>query len=160
MAIGTTTAVALMAAGSVISAASAIQQGDIAAKQANAQAALLQQQADREKQVAQAEEEDFRRKQSRAMASRRAILGGSGTQLDTGSNLMVSEDFAAENELQALRIRNSGDAAKQKLEAEAGLTRWAGQAAKRSSYVRAGGALLGGLGQSFSVYSARVPQKS
>jgi len=158
MAIGTSTAMAIMAGGAALSAASAIQQGQIASKQANAQAALMQQQADRVIEIGKQDEEDYRRKASREMASRRAILGGSGVEIGSGSPLLVSEDMAGEIELQARRLRAGAGAEATNLRNQAALTRWGGQAEKRSSFVRAGASLLGGIGNAYSARGTTVGQ--
>ena len=126
----------------------AIQQGSSAAAQGGMQATLQQQQAERERQIGEQQSEDFRRQQSRIMASRRAMLGGSGVEAGAGSPLLVSEDMAGEIELQALRIRNNSAAVSSRLTSEAGLSRWAGRSEKRGSYTRAGASLLQGAAYS------------
>jgi hypothetical protein len=146
-AISTGTALALMAAGTAVSAFGSIQAGQAAKNQANVQAAIYGQQAERERQVAAANEVDFRRQQAKQMASRRAIMGASGVDPSSGSPLLVSEDFAGEVELQALRIRNGGEVSATRLEQQGTLTRMAGNQAQTSSYFRAGSSLLQGFGQ-------------
>jgi hypothetical protein len=153
-------AMAAMAAGSVISAASALQQGEMAAKQASAQADLLRQQGERERELGLQQEEDYRRQQSRRMASRRAILGGSGVEGGSGSPLYTSMDMSGEIELQALRIRSGAETAKDAAFKQAALTEWGGQAAKRNSYLRAGGSLLSGIGQTYGTFYPRTPTQA
>lgn len=164
MAMATTTAMTVMAvtaaAGAAMTAASAIQQGKQAAQQASVQAQIMQQQADREREIGAANEEDYRREQSRLMASRRAILGGSGVESDTGSPLFVAEDMAGESELQALRIRNGGDVEAARMEQQADFVRLKGAHEQSNSYLRAGGSLLSGAGNVASAYGGygrRVP---
>ena len=125
----------LTGAGTALSALSAI-------SQASAQAAVLRQQAEQTRKQAEADEDDFRRRQSRLLAERRAGMGGSGVQQGEGSPLLVAEDFAAETELQALRIRSGGVVRATRLEQQASLTRSAG-------LFRGGSLLLTGLGRSF-----------
>lgn len=127
-----------------LSAASAISQGISAKNQADTQAAINEQQAMREKQVSAGEERDFRRKQSRLLAERRAGLGASGVEIGTGTPLLAASDFAAETELQALRIRSGGDIRATRLEQGAQLTRAAGRAKQRQGLFRAGSSLLSG----------------
>lgn len=146
----------LMAAGAVVSAVGAIQQGQMAAKQANMQADLLNQQAAQEREIAEQESDDYRARMSRAMASRRAILGGSGVEPGAGSPLLVSEDMARDVEYQALKIRSGGLRAEDALRKQAALTRWGGQAEKRASYVRAGASLLGGIGNAYSSAGKKI----
>lgn len=90
-------------------------------QQAETQALVLRQQAAQERVTALESEDDFRREQSRLTARRRAILGGSGVAIGSGSPLLVSEDFASEIELQALRLRAGGDLAATRLEQQAEL---------------------------------------
>lgn len=158
MALSTTAALTLIGAGSAVSALGAIQQGRAAAAQARFQAAVQEQQATREQQLAEQREQDFRRRQSREMASRRAILGASGVEASAGSPLLVSEDFAGETELQALRIRNQGEVTATRLEQQAQLTRMQGRAARTAGFFRAGSSLLSGFGR-VGYYSAN-PQAS
>ena len=141
--------VALLIAGTAISAVGAVQSGIAANKQGKLQAGILAQQARSERQQAEAREGDFRAAQSRAFASRRAALGASGVQSGTGSPLLVSEDFAGEVELQALRIRSGGEVRATRLEQQALLSRFAGKAAQTSSFVRGGSLLLSGAGKAF-----------
>jgi hypothetical protein len=159
MAVATTTALLIAAGASAaaagVSAVGAIQSGQAAKNQANFQSAIAQQQADRERLAAAQGEEDFRRQQSRAMATRRAQMGGSGIDTSTGSPLLVSEDFAGESELQALRIRNGGEVSATRLEQSAALQRSAGANAVTDSYFRAGSSLLTGAGQAFGAYAYR-----
>jgi hypothetical protein len=133
----------------VLGAVSAVQQGSAAQAQGKAQAGMLNQQAERERLVAQQDEEDFRNRQSRAMASRRALMGGSGIDPSSGSALLASEDMAGEIELQALKIRNNGAATSTKLQNDAGLARWAGNTERKQSFVRGGASLLQGAGYAF-----------
>ncbi len=146
-AISTGVALAMMAAATAVSAVGSIQAGQAAKNQANVQAAIYGQQAERERQVAAANEVDFRRQQAKQMASRRAIMGASGVDPGSGSPLLVSEDFAGEIELQALRIRNGGEVSATRLDQQATLTRAAGNQDQTSSYFRAGSSLLQGFGQ-------------
>lgn len=144
MAIATTTAL-LIAAG--ITAASAVSQGQSAKKQARFKAAINEQQAARERQIAASEEEDFRRRMSRILAERRAGLGGAGIETGTGSPLLSASDFAAEAELNALRIRSGGQTQATRLEQQAQLTRMAGRSAQRRGFARAGSSLLSGFAE-------------
>jgi len=135
-----------------LSAAGSIFKGHREAKEAEAHAdyksAVELQQAKRERQVTAVEEEDFRREQSRRLAQRRAAMGAGGFEAGTGSPLLAAEDFAAESELQAQRIRSGGDLRASRMEQQAGLTRTSGmmasRSAKRTGYARAGSSLLTG----------------
>lgn len=140
----------LSAVGTALSALSSIQQGQAAQAQADTQAAILRQQAERDRQQAASDEEDFRRRQSRVLAARRAGLGASGAEPGVGSPLLVSEDFAGEVELQALRIRSGGELRATRAEQQADLQRLRGRAARTSGFTRGGALLLSGAGKAFS----------
>ena len=139
----------LSAVGTAVQALGAIQKGQAAQSQANLQASILQQQAERERQEAEAREEDFRRRQSLNLAFRRAALGASGVVQGEGSPLLVGEDFAAEVEFQALRIRSGGELRATRAEQQAALQRFQGRAASRAGFVRGGSLLITGAGKSF-----------
>lgn len=134
-------------AGIAISAVGAVQQGFQAKAQSEFQAKVARQQAQNQRQQAAAAEGDFRRRQDRLMARRRAIMGGSGVESGTGSPLLVSEDFAGEAELGARRIRAGGETRGTRLDTEASLFQTAGRNAVTSGFFRAGSSLLKGAGQ-------------
>ena len=140
---------AILAVSAVVGAASSISQGRAARKESKARAAINEQQAQREREVAAASERDFRDRQSRFQAERRAALGASGVQQGTGSPLLAAEDFADEVELQALRIREGGDIRATRLEQQADLTRRAGRNAETRGRFRAGSSLLSGAAKIF-----------
>ena len=133
----------------VVAAAAAVDQGIQAKKTADAQAKVQRQQAERERLDAANAESDFRRQQSRLLAARRAALGGSGVESGVGSPLLVSEDFASETELQALRIRSGGELRGTRLEQQSELTRFAGKNARTQGFLRGGSLLASGGGQAF-----------
>ena len=135
--------------GAAISAINAVQQGQAASTQANLQAGILQQQATSDRQRAAATEADFRRRQSFSLAERRAGLGASGVDPAAGSPLLVSEDFAGEVELAALRIRTGGEVRATRAEQQATLQRFQGRAARKEGFVRGGALLLTGAGKAF-----------
>lgn len=162
MAIATSTALAISAiatvAGAAVSAVGAVRQGQAAKHQASYSAAVQEQQAAHERNVAAAKERDFRREQSTLQARRRAVLGTTGVETSTGSPLLQAEDFAAEIELQARRIRAGGEVSATRLEQQAELERAAGKSAAVAGYISAGGSLLRGIGR--SAYLLRpVPAK-
>lgn len=133
-----------------ISAVGAIRQGQAAEAQSNLQAGILRQQADRDRQEAAAKEEDFRRNQSRVLAARRAALGAAGIEPASGSPLLVSEDFAGEVELQALRVRSGGELRATRAEQQASLQRFKGRQARTAGFIRGGSLLVSGAGKAFS----------
>ena len=143
------TSTAALQTAAALAAAGSYSQGQTAKKQAQFQAGISEQQAGREREIAIAEEGDFRKRQSAVLAQRRAALGGSGVQIDTGTPLLGSEDFAAEVELQARRIGAGGQTRATRLEQQAQLLRAGGRAAQTQGYFRAGASLLSGSGQAF-----------
>ena len=159
---GMATAANLSLVGAIVSGVGMLQQGQAQASQANFQAGvarnnaiIAQQQATRAQQQAAIDEQDFRRQQGDLMASRRALMGGGGVESGAGSPLAVSSDFAGESELNALRIANMGEVEANRLQqevmnqqAQAGLFGMQGRQAVTSSYYRAGGTLMSGLGRS------------
>jgi len=147
MALGLGTSIALASAG--LSALGAISQGRAANKQAEFQAKVQEQQAQRNRDIAEVEEKDFRRSQSQLLAQRRAALGASGVEQGTGTPLLAAEDFAGETELQARRIRAGGNVGASRLEQQAGLTRAAGRSSQQRGLFRGGSSLLSGIGRAF-----------
>src|SRR3990172_2587929 len=133
---------ALIAAGMM--AIGSIQQGRAANAQAKFQAAVNDQLAARDRQIAVGEEQDFRKQQSALLAERRAALGGSGIDIGKGTPLLAASDFAAETELQARRIRAGGETQATRLQQQAGLTRAGGRAAQQQGLFRGGSSLLSG----------------
>lgn len=140
---------ALPILGTAVAAVGAIQQGQAAKAQSKFQAGILRQQADRDRQQAASDEEDFRREQSRNLAKRRAALGASGVDPSKGSPLLVSEDFAGEVELQALRIRSGGEVRATRAEQQGSLQLFQGRQAQTAGFIRGGSLLLSGAGKRF-----------
>ena len=132
-----------------LSAVGNIHQGQTAKAQSEFTAKVGEQQAARERQIAASEEDDFRRKQSRLLAERRAALGKSGVEQGTGTPLLAASDFVAETELQALRIRAGGETQASRLEQQAELSRRAGKSAEQRGYLRGGASLLSGYAGAF-----------
>jgi hypothetical protein len=123
-----------------LSAIGTIQSGIAAKNQADFQAQVQQQQATRAKQVSEANERDFRKKISRAVASTRATQGEL-----TGSKLGAVEDFVAEAEADALNIRQGGQIQSSRLLQQADLLRTSGRNAMTGSVIRTGSQLLTGM---------------
>ena len=136
----------IAAASAVVSGVAAIQQGRQAKATGRAQAQAFEQQGVRDRQIAEQEEDDFRRRVRRLQSTSTARLGGSGI-TGAGSPLLVAEDLAAEAELQAQRIRTGGLTEEARASQNAAFARFGGDASGRAGFVRAGGQLLSGLGQ-------------
>jgi len=142
-----TTAAMLTIASTAASVIGSMSQASAAQDQADYQATVQRQQATRERQIAESEERDFRKRQSAALALRRAELGGSGVRGTTGTPLIAEEDFMSEAELQAQRIRQGGEVSATRLEQQADLTKAAGRSASQRGFMRAGSSLLTGFGE-------------
>ena len=159
--------------GAAISAVGMIQQGKAQSAQANFQAGvarnnaiIAEQQATRARQQAAIDEGDFRRDQSDLMASRRSLMGGLGI-TGAGSPLAVSSDFAGETEYNAQKVRNQGEVTANRLQQEAmnqnsqaSLYGMQGRQAVTSSYYRAGGTLMSGLGSAMGGFKSSSAPKS
>ncbi|HIC82452.1 MAG TPA: hypothetical protein EYP07_16035 [Kiloniellaceae bacterium] len=125
--------------------------GSVAAGQAQADAAafnaqVAQQQAERERQIAEREAADFRRQQSRVLAASRARRAGSGVTFQ-GSPLLVDEATAAEIELSAQNILAGGATRASRLEQQAALDRANARSARTGGVLGAGATLLTGVGR-------------
>lgn len=138
---------------------------------AERQAKLREQEALTERMNAAIKEEDFRRRASADLATRRAILGGSGGAVGEGSNLLAEADFVEEAEVAALRLRQGGEVGATRLEqqaeedriaglvranelrTEAAIGRTQGRNAVRAGFIRGGSALLAGTSRAFKAGS-------
>ena len=148
MAIATSTA--LLLAGTAVAAIGTISSGFAESDRSDFEAADQRQRAIREGEIAAQSERDFRKKEDAIAAARRDSQGGSGVQGSTGSPLLAAADFAAEEELQARRIRAGGATNQSRLLDQARLTKEAGKSAKTRGFFRAGASLLTGAGKAFS----------
>lgn len=146
------TSAAVAIAGAAVSAYGQYEQGQESKKQANRQASIYEEQAAQERDASRQEEQDYRRRASAIIASRRAILGGSGVQVDTGSPLLGTEAAVTEAERQAARIRSGGEIVAGRLEQQAGLTRASGSAAATEGQYQAGASLLSGAGKAYGMW--------
>lgn len=116
----------LLAVSVAAAAAGAAAQTAAASNRADFQAEIAEQQAERERLLAERQTKDFRREQSRLAARSRALRAGSGV-AGAGSSLLIEEDIAAETELGALDLLNNGVVSSTRLEQQARLERAAGR---------------------------------
>jgi len=98
--------------------------------------------AAQERKLARERERVSRRESALALGRQRAIAAAQGTTME-GSPLMVLEDSAAEAELEALHIRQGG-------EARAGGLIKQGRAAQSAGYMQAGETLLTGAAKALN----------
>jgi len=133
----------LMAAGTAVSAVSAIQAGRSQEKMAEYNAAVSERDALAARQKAGFDEAAHRRRTRKFLGKQRALYGKSGVTFE-GSPLLVMEETAAEAELDALAIRYGGEIEAGRHLSLAELERARGKQAKRAGYLGAGTSLLTG----------------
>ena len=143
-------AVVLIGAGAAISASAAIQAGKAAKAEAEFEAEVLRQQAERESIISRQAEEDFRLEGDRLIGERGALLGVSGVEGGSGSPLAGLGFLGSEIELQALRLRSGGKARELRLGEQANLALFRGKTEQKAARLRAGASLLTGGGQAFA----------
>jgi len=139
---------------SVVAAAAAKRGADQKARAIDVEAKVADQRAERERQAAAAEADDFRRRQSRLLATSRALRAGSGVSA-AGSPLLVDEATAGEIELGRRSLLNAGEVRRRRLKTRADLLRFQGRetrfqgfldaaSAADSTFLTAGGGRRGG----------------
>jgi len=133
----------LAAGGAGISALGAVQQGNIAKATSDYNAQLAEQNAVLAESQDVEEERRFRVSTTKQLGSMRAAYAKSGVTLE-GSPMAVLADSAYTAELDALTIREGGQARKAAYESEAQLTRLQGEQQQTASYYSAASELLGG----------------
>lgn len=131
-------------AATAVSAVGAVSQGRAAAAQAKASAQVAKQQSEYSRLVAARDEEDYRRRQAQLMATRRALMGGSGVDAGTGTPLLVDADIAGEIEYNALKIRSGGEAEATRYENQARFLKSQASSSSLAGWGRAGSLLISG----------------
>lgn len=129
--------------GTAVSFLGSLRQGEAAQNQADFQADVAGQQAQRETENAKIKASDFARQASRAQATNRAEAGALGKAF-SGSAVDVSEDLEIEKELNIQKLLNQGEVSSTRLLQSAELTRSAGRSAKSASQIKAGSTLISG----------------
>lgn len=156
----------IAAAGAALSAYSSYQQGKQqeqvykAQSQVEQQNALIEQQnAAAASQAANAREEQHRRQARQILGEQRAAQAQSGVGLG-GSSADIAEQSAINAELDALGIRYEGELERrghlvksQSYQAQAGVDRFAGKAARRSGNIGAAAGLLSAAASGYGAYS-------
>lgn len=135
---------ALIIVAAVVAAAAAKRSADQKAKTIKREEKIAKQQAERERQAGIAEANDFRRRNSRLLASSRALRAGSGVSA-FGSPLLVDEATAGEFELGALRIRNARETRRTSLLNQASLLKFLELETRVQGTINAGNAALSTL---------------
>ena len=136
----------LSIAGAVKGAVGQIQQGRAAKQEMDFKAQQLAQQQERERQIGEQEVEDFRRRAASRQATADAQRGAMGI-TGAGSPTLAEEDFLAEIEVQAARIKGASDARQQRLQSEEELERFSSRTTGKRTALSAIGAGLSGLGE-------------
>lgn len=122
----------------------------------NAREAQNQAQIERQKQLFSAQQQAEADRRTRAAA--RALQGQSGVEVGEGSNLLVDLDSAKQAELNFQAIRYYGDVRVRALTAQSTLDRAMAGNVSRQGSIGAGATLLGGIGTSYTAYSAAQPK--
>jgi hypothetical protein len=142
----------IAAAATAVSAYGEYEKGQDAKDQSRKQAQIYEEQAAQERNASRQEASDYEKRARAMIASRRAILGGSGVQSQSGSALLGTEEMITESERQAARIRAGGNLVAGRIEQQAGLTRMSGSAKARSATYGAGASLLQGGAQAYGYW--------
>ncbi len=125
-----------------VSAVGSVAQGQASARAANLQSAVLAQQAERERQIAERDAERFRRQQGAIAASAHVRRAGSGVLPNEGSSLLVEDAIFDEILLGEAFIKQGGQVRASRLLDQAALARLRGRAARTQGFFRAGRTLL------------------
>jgi len=89
-------------------------------------------------------------------ARQNAVMSAGGVDASTGTPLDLQTETAGIGELDALRIVNNAQRQAAGYQAQAGLERFRGDAARTAGYFGAAGSILGGVG-SAGHYGPRIP---
>lgn len=138
-------------AGTALSAASAVKQGNAQKSMMDYNARVAERQGQMARQAADLEEARQRNRTDKLLSSQRAAVAASGLDLE-GSPLLVMEESAAQSELDALLIRHSGSVAEAQANSQAAADRMSGRAAKMQGYYSAGASLLSGASSVVRAY--------
>jgi len=134
----------IAAAAAVGTAYQQVQEGKYQEGVAKYNARLAEDEAQRTRNAATEEEGKRRRITAELLAKQTAQLGASGVSLNSGSALQLQTDTIELGEVDALRIRDTGDQQFNASQSEARLTRSQGDNARSDSTLRATNTLFGG----------------
>lgn len=140
---------AMSAVGTVLSAGSAIYQGQVAKAEGEAQAAVADQNARTARLQAGAREDMLRRQARARLGEQRAAAAQSGFDPNTGSLLELQGDGAGALELDALTTRYEGALQALSFESQADNLRRSARSAATTGYLNAAGTLLGSAGRKY-----------
>jgi len=138
-----------MVAGMIISAAATTYSAYKQKEMADYNADLIKDQTKAEESRAKIEETRHREQLKKLMGTQRAMYGKSGMTME-GSPLLIMEETAAQGEIDAMLIRQTGRARKAELSGERALVKMGGRQALYGGTAQAGGSLLTGLGKYYA----------
>lgn len=130
-----------LAAALGLSAVGQISSGIAQKQAADYNAAVLRQQAEHERLLAEREAQQFARQESAKRASARALLAANGVS-EQGTPVLVADVMLGDALLGEETIRRGGQAKANALEADATLVQYRGRAARTASFFQAGESLL------------------
>ena len=130
--------------GTAVSVVGSIREGKARQNEADFNAAIKRQEADRERQISASEARKFEREQSALRARSRAVRAGSGVVPTSGTSLLVDEDIASEIARNKALIKAGGETRATRLEQNAALLGLSGRSARTSSFFKAGATALTG----------------
>lgn len=143
----------VVAASAVVSAVSAIRQGNAAEAAANFNAQVAEQNATIAREQAAAKAKQIDRENYLRLGAIRAAQGKNGGAAGAGSVLDVLSDAAAQGELDKQNALYSGEMAARGYTNTANLDRYSGETARTSGYLKAGSELLSGGANSYVTYN-------
>ena len=138
----------LYVAVAVVSAVGAISAGNAADESAKYNAKILNQNAEVERAQSSVREDAQRRKSRQVLGAQRAAFAQAGTG-SGGSALDVMNQSSRDAELDALTMRYEGDLRARGLKAQAEGEKYQGRMAKKASYFKATGSLIGGAAKGY-----------
>jgi len=144
----------IMAAGTALSAFSAIQQGNAMASAERYNASIEEQNAANARAVAATQESDIKYKAGLQLGAEKAIAAASGADPNEGSPLQLMTDTAQQTTLDALRAKYQGDVGATNFLNQAQLDRYNAAQDQRSGLLKAGASILNGA-TSYALYSSR-----
>lgn len=136
--------VATAVASTAVSVYSNVQQGKRADELAEYNAKLAENEAQDARNLATEKENTHRTKVAQLLSKQRATLGASNVDINSGSALQLQQDTTTLGEVDALRIRATGDKTVESYESQAELNRLQGETAETQSYLNATGSFLSG----------------
>ena len=138
---------AMSAIGTAVSTIGSMQQAQSAKRAAAYEAAIAEQQADRERKIGELNAKRYKRDAMLKLGKQRALMAASGVEVNSGGTAgLLQVDAAEEAELQRLLIKNNAEVEATRLEQKANLFRMKGEAQAKSSMFGAGTRLLSGAG--------------